>query len=183
MEIDMDTLKLGQIITTEQHRDAIHVAVAPVIARQLFKPGEHAGADGYYVNPVGIVDPFLTASVDIGQTFWLFLYPGSITSLRHNWSHPAFADDFGVTPETPNRSASEVWMRAWAMEHVSRDYYGDGESIGEDAAFAFAIRAGEENHIGPYEDARDYISDEWWGHWEAITGKRGNRGEYFSCSC
>lgn len=39
------------------------------------------------------------------------------------------------------------------------------------------------HHIGPYEDARDYIDDTWWTHWETITGARGERGSYFSCSC
>lgn len=65
---------------------------------------------------------------------------------------------------------------------MGEDYYGDGERS-EDAAYAAAIAAGREHHIGPYEDARDYIDNEWWAHWEIITGERGDRDSYFSCSC
>ena len=41
----MDTLKLGQIIKTPQQRDAIHIAVAPVLAGDDINPGQHIGVD------------------------------------------------------------------------------------------------------------------------------------------
>lgn len=177
----MENLKLGQIINAPQQRDAIHIAVAPVVAAERLNPGEHVsiGENGASLDgkPIGIVDPYLKQAVLKGQQCWIFLYPGSITSLRHEWEHPALP-----LPENAARSASEKWMRAWAMDHVSEDYYGDGDSVGEDAAYRFAIQAGHNNHIGPYESARDHIDDEWWRHWEAITGQPGSR-DYFSCSC
>ena len=81
-------------------RDAVHIAVAPVVAGEPLQPGQHVGLleDGRAyasAKPIGIVDPFSTDAVVAGLRFWLFLYPGTVTSLRHDWTHPhpAFADD------------------------------------------------------------------------------------------
>ncbi len=92
-------LQLGKLIDDgDRRRDAIHIAVAPVMAAQRLAPGQHVGlveeANLERVGPcdhtIGIVDPFLSKEVQPGQWFWLFLYPGSITGLRHIWTHPAF---------------------------------------------------------------------------------------------
>src|SRR5262245_3338274 len=95
----MNDLKLGELITDPAaERDAVHVAVAPVVAAEDLLPGQHVG----FVTPgdheqvgataitVGIVDPFLRQAVLRGERFWLLLYPQTITSLRHDWTHPAF---------------------------------------------------------------------------------------------
>lgn len=87
---------LGQTPAADARRDAVHVAVAPVVAGQRLSPGEHVGFGGNgLVYPgmspvIGVVDPFLVETVKPGQRFWLYLYPGTVTSLRHVWSHPAF---------------------------------------------------------------------------------------------
>jgi hypothetical protein len=96
-----DQAKIGELITEPVGRDAIHIAVAPVVAVDYLEPGQHVGlvTPGNLENVaalsdtklIGIVDPFLTARVEPGQRFYLFLYPNSITNLRHVWSHPAFA--------------------------------------------------------------------------------------------
>jgi hypothetical protein len=176
---------LGTYILGDEARDAIHLAVVPIVATEKVYPGQHLTADGKTVGEtVGICDPFLPGPVNIGQGFWLVLYPRTITSLRHAWTHPAFPEPAVAAPaQQGDRSYSEEWMRRWADEHVSADYYGDGEKVSTDKAYAFALDAGRENHIGPYEEAREHIDDEWWDHWEAITGEKGRRGEYFSCSC
>lgn len=174
---------IGKLLKDTAQRDAIHIAVAPVVAARTLQPGSRVGlaedgrADNLSEKDIGVVDPFLTAPVKPGQRFFMFLFPNTIRSLRHEWTHPAFG------PALDSKSHSEKWMRAWAMKHVSEDYYGNGGSVGEDAAYEFALRAGSELNIGPYESARDHIDNEWWSHWEAITGVTGQRGEYFSCAC
>jgi hypothetical protein len=92
---------LGTIINAGEKRDAIHLAVEPVIAGERLVPGEHiflrdgkaygnTGATGQ--NLLGIVDPFLTVPVAKGERFWLIVYPRQITSLRHVWAHPDFPE-------------------------------------------------------------------------------------------
>lgn len=182
-------LPLGQIIITEQQRDAIHVAVAPVVAGQPLCGGDHVGLDekGEAVrsrDSIGVVDPFLREPVKTGQRFWLFLYPGTITSLRHDWSHPAFPAVVILASGT--KADSEQWMKKWAKEHMGYDYYKEDErDLTEEEAMKKAIDAGHNMSVGPYESARDYIDNEWWNHWEIITGCKGERepGSYFSCSC
>lgn len=176
---DQSKLGLGRIITTPQQRDAIHIAVAPVIAAHTLIAGRHVAFDdkGHASehtgkNPIGIIDPFLTRTVEEGAKCWLFLYPGSITSLRHEWFHPAF------TAKETEPSESEKWLRHFA-EKVDADY---GEMM--------AIAA---THCGEDEWSGDYLSeggkwegqgtpDEFWTHFAAVTGKTG-RGGIFSCSC
>lgn len=175
-------------------RDAIHLAVEPTVAGVRLRPGDRVKIEAGYAVPAshdatGIVDPFLDGLVQSGQRFWFVVLPRTITSLRHVWSHPAFPEEASYHADADehyvsDKAASEAWMRKWAMENVAYDYYGDeGGKVSELKAYAFAIEAGEDLNIGPYESARDSIDDEWWSHWETITGKRGKRGEYFSCSC
>lgn len=175
--------EIGKLIVGEGERDAIHIAVAPVVAGRRLRAGDRIGFDengnaNLTANTIGIVDPFLTADVERGQKFFMFLFPNTITSLRHNWTHPAFEAETSSA-----KSGSERWMKAWAVRHMSEDYYGDGGARSAEVAYADAIEAGRNHSIGPYEDARDHIDDEWWSHWEAITGEVGDRENYFSCAC
>lgn len=112
--------KLGQLITTEEKRDAIHFAVAPVTCGpQSLKPGWfvkfHIPGNTEIVrvcepaDAVGIIDPFLTVTVHPGESCWMMLMPNTITSLRHEWSHPAF--------EQEQRGVSEFWLREFAQAH------------------------------------------------------------------
>jgi hypothetical protein len=91
--------QLGKLIVDgDRRRDAIHIAVAPVTAAVRLAPGQHVGlvqkGNLDLVGPcddnIGVVDPFLVEDIEPGQRFWLFLYPGTITGLRHVWTHPAY---------------------------------------------------------------------------------------------
>lgn len=88
------TPNLGSLCAHDARRDAIHIAVAPVVAGHDIDPGDRVGLKNgqavYAGTHVGIVDPFYRLTVKKGETFWLFLFPGTITGLRHIWSHPAF---------------------------------------------------------------------------------------------
>lgn len=170
-------LGLGKIITETQRRDAIHIAVAPVAAAVRLVPGQHCGinsagkADPGVDPPIGVVDPFLKGFVLDGEKFWLYLYPGSITTLRHEWSHPSFAGD-----GTPVASESEAWLRNYASG-LSESY--------EDVL----------SHAKDYQDNGDYwceggrfegewVPDEFWTHYENVTGKKvKDRGSFYSCAC
>ncbi len=94
---------IGEVPEENARRDAVHIALAPVVAGEKLYPGErvHLLNGQAYVNfrngcqaktPfIGVVDPFLMGEVEKGQRFWLMLLPNTITGLRHVWQHPAFS--------------------------------------------------------------------------------------------
>jgi hypothetical protein len=106
--------KIGSLIPANENpgRDAIHIAIAPVVAGAPLSPGERVvlySVDGriYPCEPrnpgaIGIVDPYLVDDVKEGEKVYLFLLPSSITSLRHVWTHPAFV------PRLPPRPVLKV---------------------------------------------------------------------------
>lgn len=122
-----DALKtLGSIIDETAARDAIHLAVEPIVAGQHLAPGEHVKIENGSAwctgigHGVGIVDPFLAQPVLKGERFWLVVYPRQITSLRHVWEHPDFPASIDVAT-VPQYSESEQWIRNFA-DRVSLHY-------------------------------------------------------------
>lgn len=179
----MEPVKIGQIIIdSEAQNDAIHVAIAPMIAATELRPGAHVGFVGtgdtnkMEVNqaPVGIVDPFLARPVRAGERFYLFLYPGTITSLRHDWTHPVIQ---ARKMFDPNREALS-WLRNFAEEcgltyndlmDAAHDYVSNGNYLCEGSKFEGL-----------------YVPDQFWDFYEKVTGEyvsTDKQGSFFSCSC
>ncbi len=194
-KVSTDALEtLGTIIDKNAGRDAIHLAVEPVVAAHDLVRGQHIGLDengcASCLAPkmLGIVDPFIDGLIKKGEMFWLIVYPRQITSLRHVWSHPDFADNPKTTKQ---KETSEQWVRNWIERTEDAptyedlislamtghgveqsEYYGNRWSLDNDYLFSSGM------------DACGEIEPALWDHLEVITGKPiSERPTYFSCSC
>ena len=180
---------LGQLIALvhDRQRDAIHVAVAPAKAAELLLPGDHVGflndgtgTVGRTDSTVGVVDPFLKEPVPPGAWFWLCLYPNSVTSLRHEWTHPAFTG--GAVPKTVvDVNPSMQWLKDYA-EAVGVSYQVLMDAAHEALAYG--------NHFCLPYDTPNVVyekKDAFWGHYEAVTGTHVHQDKkehpVFSCAC
>lgn len=174
----MSELKLGQIITTPQNRDAIHVAVAPVTAYENLFPGQHVGlVEGGCTHatlgskPIGVVDPYLRYSVLKGEMFWLFLYPQTVTGLRHDWSHPAFVES------VDGKADAEKWVQAFCESHGF-----DFSTIKEDARKG-EFYAGQDLEYDQLAAERETL----YAKLTILTGETYTpdliKNAYFRCSC
>lgn len=135
---------------------------------------------GLTSEPIGIVDPFLKTMVFERERFWMFLLPNAITSLRHDWTHPAFKCE----PE-PDKRESEVWLRAFAAD-AGLDYL---EMIAMVSDYLVSGEPCVEQGSKTARDAFDRVDkDLFWTHIENATGQsRPTSGDFwyssFSCSC
>lgn len=205
--VSTDALEtLGTIIDENQKRDAIHVAVEPVVAGEKLQPGDHVTiTDGlaYETAPgagLGIVDPFLCLRVKKGERFWLLIYPRKITSLRHVWSHPSFPEEQLLQAKSEERppqaqaddaktkARSEEWLREFCSNSGNCPKYEDVmkavTNYGSDSKDGYYRyeNDGEYLFFGG-QDASGDIPDEFWDHVEIVTGKSYPRAKYFACSC
>lgn len=190
-----DELKLGHIIdpTRDVHRDATHVAVVPMTASVVLLPGNRVNAEGLPLAPhVGIVDPFLDCIVKAGERFWCYLFPGTVTGMRHEWQHPAFPTTSVVAPPpatlTPtiktalqHQSDSETWLRKFA------DSYGMSFEDLLDAADQYAQHGNATVQHGSQQWRDDFYGHEkdFWHHYEIFRGVKvkDRDGNPFCCTC
>ena len=144
---------------------------------------------GFVENPIGIVDPFLKVMVRRGDRFWLYLYPRTITGLRHSWTHPALPDDGlgAVATGNHNPPANKALSEAWLRDFIST---ADCPSYEEVMEMAERIARGDNPAFDDdymHFDGRDAHGDippEFWDHVSVVLGKSvANRPKYFSCQC
>lgn len=205
-KVHTDALEtLGMIIDETAKRDAIHLAVEPVIAKEILIAGEHVTIDGRQCNnrddskAVGIIDPFLDRPVLPGERFWLVVYPRQITSLRHVWEHPKFPpSEFQIDEgEMTEVERSKKWIKDLIngyREEIegSSYYYMDNyeeyltyECVMDHADYWVMS---EDNYprgydLGNFETLLPY---EFWHHYEIVRGKKVEevkKRNFFSCSC
>jgi hypothetical protein len=170
---------LGEKLYGTHYRDAVHIAIIPVIAGEslatgqpveLYEEGGNTVVGSLNKHVLGIVDPFIIGGVKRGEQFYLWLTPRTITSLRHVWTHPEFPEEVKV--EKNLREASTQWLETFAER--------------KQLTIHQLLHALENNgYVGRNEDATGEIPDEVWEHYENATGKRppANAPSWFSCSC
>lgn len=167
---------LGSVLEGEASRDAIHIAIAPVVASHSMGAGDHIGLNDKgeaddEAAPIGVVDPYLKGKVRKGQRFWLFLYPNTVTGLRHEWHHPSFNGPQEPKPERISHDTHLVKSKAWIAEHaallgLSPDVLMENAkewlAAGVDYGNAFVQRDSER-----WRD--NFNPTEFWHHYEVVT--------------
>jgi hypothetical protein len=170
----METIKLGELVPADApDRDAIHIAVKRMVAVSRMKPGQRLAN--------GLVDPYLQKDVMPGESYWLCLFPQTITSLFHVWHHSAFPLQ-GEHPAVGKMAESEKWLREYAIRWNC--YEKDGEKAYQD--LIENLKAGHLSRYGSgcycLEDVND--ADQLRFHAERLLGIRVNWDNFsFSCSC
>lgn len=187
---------IGELIEPTEPRDAIHIAIAPVIATSELAPGQYIGFTGEdtihvcIVEPsmsVGIVDPFLKRNVKAGQSCWMFLHPNTITALRHEWTHPAFGNEPDMGPK---KAEAERWLR-YFLSNEGPDYdelikavNNGGEFHRKGSDDYYYVRIESDYLLVGGHDAHGEIPPEFWDHVETVVGRKlTDRPNHFSCSC
>lgn len=187
----MSEVNIGNLIDSPQQRDAIHVAIAPVTATMRLSPGQEigfvdSGTDNVGVSqaPLGIVDPYLKSPVFKGERFWMFLFPKTITALRHEWTHPAF--ERGSEAKATDRvNADAAFSRKWLEIYASRMNSYDAP----EQAYARLVEGLKNRELFSHGNDLHGFSDlddpeDLKMHAEKVLGiKIDYEGFVFSCSC
>jgi len=181
--------KLGKLCNSESvKKDAVHIAIHKVVAERTLKPGQHVGIvstnvinnETVYVvgpssKPIGVVDSYLKKNIEHGQLFYLMLYPGSITSLQHHWTHPDFIEqqENGMSVDKQKaklyiqKEADRLLVNYDELMYHAQDYIDHGNYWSEGGRFE-----------------SEYINEEFWDYYKVLTGKEPKyRESFFSCSC
>lgn len=179
--------RIGTILDDTAEKDAVHFAVLPVISdddylfagtRVRFVTGSNTHVKalrGNYTKGIGVVDPFLTEEINKGDRFYVFMIPGTITSLRHEWTHPAL----DVVPATDKVGKAVEWMQEFAQQHDT-----DYDTLVMQAHDA--LISGDNITFGV--DLDYDMTKEFWANYALATGRTlpttdGDKLPGFSCAC
>jgi len=173
--------ELGKRLTSDQPRDAIHIATACVTAAVDLRAGQHIGFIGedqyVLVGPtgkhIGIVDPFLDTFVPEGTKFWMLLYPNTITALRHEWTHPSFGEEVII------EDGSKAYIREFAAK-IDQTY-----NRLMDSAYQW-VDHGDFTHDNTqaYYNVTQEEWAEFWKHFELVTNQKvKDKSSFFTCAC
>jgi hypothetical protein len=189
---------LGKIIGPDEKRDAIHLAVEPVVAGARLDPGTHVRLDDGVAyrtmktgnEGVGIVDPFLIEPVEAGEMFWLVVYPRQITSLRHVWEHPAFpVSESLLPPESPHAEGAQRiadWLSGTDLSSASVDDFLEAVATGRggnsDGYGSLLTMDGDWMTIHG-EDGYGQIPDWVWDEVRALGVHPVGTPDRYGCSC
>lgn len=182
---------LHTIPTKYSQRDAIHMAIVPLIAgddlyggqffRLKYKTNNVALRAQNENDGLGIVNPFEKRSwLREGDSFWGILTPESITEMRHHWYHPAFDDT-----QSEGMNPHEEWIRNFACDwNFNYDDLIREASIQDETDWRFITANGIDLH-SKGELGEDH--DKFWYHLEQLTGKKFDDDHrdnfHWSCSC
>jgi hypothetical protein len=186
----MEQIPLGKAPARDAGRDAVHIAILPVVAYEPLNPGDHVSIVPDYTvggtsdspavrrggKTIGIIDPFKKGLVPTHNLCWLLLYPNTITSLRHHWTHPDLPAELSASVED-----SEKWLREYAAKI---NYYDD-----PDTAYIRLLHGLRNREITSYGSTIQSLDDlpspnELKYHAEKVLGERIDWGDYrFYCSC
>jgi hypothetical protein len=192
---------LGTVITDKKvGRDAVHLACFPAKTfDSLTGPGAHVGLleDGrvsvYAAKPIGIIDPFLPDLVKAGQEVLVLVYPRTIESLRHVWSHPDVPEENKSVAVLMPQLTVEMTQPVLDRNYLTARLAEIGRTLDPPVSASRLEEAMDEGYVTVYgEDAYGEIPlpPEVWQAYENVHGRmaiadprRGQQGVYFTCSC
>lgn len=186
----------------ESRKDAIHVAIIPLIAGENLSPGTYVSLnretkqgvksrapDKNFSGPLGVVNPFYQGQIKKGEVFYLLLTPGTVMSIRHDWTHPEFKEMDEENQE--NVEGKNNLSRLSLKQQIAREFLeAYAISIGSDLD-ELLYRTRDYLLHDEYwnEGARfdgEYLPDGFWSYYEDYTNTKvedGKRYSFFSCSC
>lgn len=201
------TSLLGHVHTTQQNRDAVHVACiqvelaetwnlnGPATMLTINKEGKAVPTE-HREKALGILDPFIQNCYDLndGDKVWLILFPGMIRSLSHYWEHEAFP------PAPAEKSFAEFKAEQIAVvesaipsnkleSHRYLTNIADHLDLSLDELLTEAhnkVAYVHHYYTGGSEAEGYSVGKEFWKHYQNYTGTtvpEDNQNNFISCSC